>query len=75
MNFIIGARSMLKKKTNSLPNCHWNTKRKSAKRKQKRSYDTQEEAELVIKRTHLQDYIAYICPYCNKWHIGHFSET
>lgn len=37
--------------------------------KTKVSYNTKEEAEEVLKH-YSENYRAYICPICNKWHIG-----
>ncbi len=48
--------------------CHW-TKCKGNKWKQKIQYETEEEAELKIHP--LQGMHAYLCPICNKWHLGH----
>lgn len=71
----IGARSSLRKKASSLPNCHWNTKRSGANRKKKQQYETEDDALAFLKKHNLSDdFVAYLCPYCNKWHIGHRQD-
>lgn len=76
MGYPIGARTKLRKKRDSLPNCHWNNKSKSAHRKRKKTYETLEEANAYIKKHNLgNDYIAYYCSYCSKYHIGHKTLT
>lgn len=47
--------------------CHW-TKCKYNKWKQKIAYDSEEDANLNLKDKNM---CVYICPICNKWHIGH----
>ena len=75
MPLIRSARSNLRKKSESLPRCHWNApKQCSSKRKAKRSYETQEEADNAIRKLKKDGYRSYLCPYCNKWHIGHLNE-
>lgn len=39
------------------------------KGKVKISYNSKEEAELVLQK-YPDNYRAYLCPVCNKWHIG-----
>jgi hypothetical protein len=68
-------RSELRKKPSSLPRCHYNAKRKGrSNRKAKRSYETEDEAILIVNRLKDEGLIAYRCPFCNKWHVGHPSE-
>ncbi len=33
------------------------------------SYNTEKEAQEVLKK-YPENYRAYLCPVCNKWHIG-----
>lgn len=53
--------------------CHW-TKCKTNKWKQKVQYETEEDAKAELKAhpsLKLQGMHAYLCPICNKWHLGH----
>lgn len=69
-------RSSLKQKESLLPNQHWNKTKKKSHRKSKRIYSTLEEANTFIKKHKLEEkFIAYICPYCNKIHIGHKQKN
>lgn len=54
------------------PRCHYTKKR--GKIKPKKPYDSLQAAEEFIKKHHLVNYKAYLCPYCNKWHIGFVKE-
>lgn len=51
--------------------CHW-TRVKHSKWKTKVEYETEEDAKAALT-THLklQGMHAYLCPICNKWHLGH----
>ena len=49
--------------------------RKKGKWKPKHPFDSQDEAERYIKKYKMKDYVAYLCPYCSKWHIGKSPET
>lgn len=53
-----------------LPRCHWN-KKHGRYIKVKFPYDTLSQAEEYIKENNLVGYEAYLCPICNKYHIGH----
>ena len=53
-----------------LPRTHWNIQRGKV-HKAKLPYESQEEAEEFIEVHHLQGYTSYLCPVCNKYHIGH----
>lgn len=54
------------------PKCHW--ARKKGKWKIKRVYNTLEEAVAEINKypNLYKRYNAYLCPICNKYHIGYY---
>lgn len=47
----VGARTNIRKKKSSLPNCHWNSKSVGTNRKRKKQYETLEEAFAYIKKS------------------------
>lgn len=54
------------------PRCHYTRKRNSWKPKV--PYDTRQEADGFIRKRRLKYYESYLCPVCNKWHIGYSKE-
>lgn len=59
------------RKAAPLPSCHWN-KARGHRQKAKRPFPTQDDAESYMKQRHLEnEYCAYQCQVCGKWHIGH----
>lgn len=53
---------------------HWTRKPKSNSWKAKVAYESEEEAEEYLQtniRLKEIGYSAYLCPVCNKWHVGH----
>ena len=44
--------------------------KKNGKWKPKHPFESQSEAERFIKKYGMINYVAYLCPYCCKWHIG-----
>lgn len=47
--------------------------RKKGAWKAKKPFETEQEALDYIKKYKMDNYVAYICPTCNKWHIGSSS--
>lgn len=54
------------------PRCHY-TKKKN-KWKPKVPYVSLQAAELFIQERKLENYEAYRCPICGKWHIGYHKR-
>ncbi len=55
--------------------CHW-TRTEARHWKQKKAYDTEDEAEEWLnQRPKLseQGMKSYLCPICQKWHLGHLK--
>jgi hypothetical protein len=52
------------KPNKKLERCHYTYNGKC-----KVSYKTEAEAKEVLKK-YPETYVAYLCPICNKWHIG-----
>lgn len=44
--------------------------RKNGSWKPKKPFETKAEALSFIKKYKMFAYVAYLCPECNKWHIG-----
>ncbi len=44
--------------------------RKKGSWKAKMPFETEQDALAFIKKYKMDKYVAYICPECNKWHIG-----
>ena len=44
--------------------------RKNGKWKPKKGFCSQEDADSFIEKHKMTDYISYLCPHCNMWHIG-----
>lgn len=55
---------------NKHPNKRFHYTRKKGKWKPKHPFDSCDEAERYIVKYKMKGYVAYICPYCSKWHIG-----
>lgn len=53
---------------NTYPRCHYT--RKKHRWKPKVPYVSLQAAELFIEERKLENYVAYRCPVCGKWHIG-----
>lgn len=50
--------------------------KKDGKWKPKLKFETYQEAETYLKKNKiLNEYNIYCCPYCKKFHIGHYSEN
>ena len=49
--------------------------KKDGKWKPKLKFETYQDAETYLKKNKLKDYNIYQCPYCKKFHIGHYSEN
>lgn len=56
----------------SHPRCHFT--RKKGKWKPKVPYVSESAATLFIQERGLEDYEAYRCPICGKWHIGYHKR-
>ena len=41
----------------------------------KQPFGSEEQAFRFIKGKRLRDYVPYLCPLCNKYHIGHVNHT
>lgn len=39
--------------------------------KQKKQFDTQEDADDFLRETGQRDMVSYPCPLCGKWHTAH----
>lgn len=57
---------------NAYPRCHYT--RKKHRWKPKVPYVSLQAAELFIEERELENYVAYRCPVCGKWHIGFKEE-
>ena len=53
-----------------LPRCHWN-KQHGKRIVSKMGFETINEETEYISNKNLKNYMAYECPICHKFHIGH----
>lgn len=54
------------------PRCHFTKKR--GRWKPKVPYNSEQAALLFIEERRLENYDAYRCPICHKWHIGYHKR-